>query len=101
MTQLTKVGLLLLTATLTTRGLPDDSLGRGFANPPDSAKPWVMWFWISDFVTKEAITYDLEAYQRVGVGGVLLFPNYEHVEGWGFVFAPNSCGKDRRRTAPR
>ena len=86
---------ILFSATLTTRGQVDATLANVFSRPPDPARPWIMWFWISDFVTREAITYDLEAYQRVGVGGVLLFPNYEHVDGWGFKFAPASRGEDR------
>ena len=72
----------------------EDELRRDFLTPPSAAKPWIMWFWISDFVSKEAVTYDLEAYHRAGIGGVLLFPNYEHVAGWGWSFAPKSV-KDR------
>ena len=60
-----------------------------------------MWFWMSDFVSKEAITYDLEAYHRVGVGGVLLFPNYEHVAGWGWSFAPRAPRSGPNRSATR
>ena len=68
-----------------------DELAKAFLAPPPETKPWIMWFWMSDFVSQEAITYDLEAYHRVGVGGVLLFPNYEHVAGWGWSFAPKSA----------
>ncbi len=44
---------------------------NGFENPPPSARPWVYWFWINGNVSKEGITADLEALERVGVGGVL------------------------------
>ena len=47
-------------------------LERGFAHPPDSARPWVYWFWMDGNVTRAGITADLEAMQRVGIGGVLL-----------------------------
>jgi hypothetical protein len=47
-------------------------LTDGFANPPASARPWVYWFWINGNLTKEGITADLEAMQRVGIGGVLI-----------------------------
>src|SRR5664279_4261017 len=47
-------------------------LTDGFANPPASARPWVYWFWINGNITKEGITADLEAMQRVGIGGVLI-----------------------------
>jgi hypothetical protein len=47
-------------------------LSEGFLNPPDGARPWVYWFWINGNITKEGITADLEAMQRVGIGGVLI-----------------------------
>ncbi|MEN6537127.1 MAG: glycosyl hydrolase [Bryobacteraceae bacterium] len=43
-----------------------------FHRPPDSARPWVYWFWLDGNVTREGITADLEAMQRVGIGGVVL-----------------------------
>ncbi len=42
-----------------------------FLTPPASARPWVYWFWLDGNVTKEGITADLEAMQRVGLGGAL------------------------------
>jgi hypothetical protein len=47
-------------------------LARGFAAPPASARPWVNWFWLNGNITSNGITADLEAMQRVGVGGVML-----------------------------
>jgi hypothetical protein len=49
-----------------------DSLERGFTQPPDSARPWVYWFWLSGNITSNGITADLEAMKRVGIGGVLI-----------------------------
>src|SRR5512136_891765 len=49
-----------------------DELERGFAHPPDAARPWVYWFWLNGNITREGITADLEAMQRVGIGGVLI-----------------------------
>ena len=46
------------------------TLAESFSSPPDSARPWVLWFWINGNVTREAITADLEAMHRVGIGGV-------------------------------
>jgi len=48
-----------------------EALEKGFAAPPASARPWVYWFPLSGNLTREGITADLEAMQRVGVGGVL------------------------------
>jgi hypothetical protein len=47
-------------------------LAAGFVNPPDSVKPWVYWYWISDNISKEGITKDLEAMARVGIGEALI-----------------------------
>ncbi|MGO8931521.1 MAG: glycosyl hydrolase [Limisphaerales bacterium] len=49
-----------------------DELERGFTHPPDSARPWVYWFWLSGNITSNGITADLEAMKRVGIGGVLI-----------------------------
>jgi hypothetical protein len=47
------------------------------------ARPRVWWFWGESVTTNEGITRDLEAYHRVGFGGVVL---YEQV----FVAAPGA-----------
>ena len=49
-----------------------DALERGFTRPPDSARPWVYWFWLNGNITSNGITADLEAMKRVGIGGVLI-----------------------------
>ncbi len=49
-----------------------DDLAKGFITPPDSARPWVYWFWLNSNITREGITADLEAMKRVGIGGVLI-----------------------------
>ncbi|HEX4083891.1 MAG TPA: glycosyl hydrolase, partial [Chthoniobacteraceae bacterium] len=49
-----------------------DPLAAGFALPPPSAKPTVLWHWIDDNVSKEGITADFEHMKRVGIGGVVL-----------------------------
>jgi hypothetical protein len=49
-----------------------DELERGFLHPPDSARPWVYWFWLGGNITSNGITADLEAMKRVGIGGVLI-----------------------------
>jgi (4-O-methyl)-D-glucuronate---lignin esterase len=51
---------------------PAPNLERSFVHPPDSARPWVYWFWLNGNVTREGITADLEAMKRVGIGGVLI-----------------------------
>src|SRR5664279_3337973 len=76
--QRTVATLLLILSTLagaflagTLAAEPSD-LAKGFVAPPQSAKPWVYWFWLDGNITREGITADLEAMRRVGVGGVLI-----------------------------
>ncbi|MFA6240814.1 MAG: glycosyl hydrolase [Candidatus Hydrogenedentales bacterium] len=47
-------------------------LAASFVQPPDSARPWVYWFWLNGNITREGITADLEAMKRAGIGGVLI-----------------------------
>jgi hypothetical protein len=46
-------------------------LAGNFVNPPASARPWVYWFPLEGNLSSNGITADLEAMQRVGIGGVL------------------------------
>ena len=48
------------------------TLEKEFVAPPAAARPWVYWFWLNSNITREGITADLEAMQRVGIGGVLI-----------------------------
>ncbi|MCX6622083.1 MAG: glycosyl hydrolase, partial [Acidobacteria bacterium] len=50
----------------------DAQLANGFQHPPDSAWPWVYWFWSDGNITPEGVTADLEAMHRVGIRGVLI-----------------------------
>jgi hypothetical protein len=53
-------------------GEPMQQLRKDFCTPPESARPWVYWFWLNQNITREGITADLEAMKRVGIGGVLI-----------------------------
>jgi (4-O-methyl)-D-glucuronate---lignin esterase len=44
------------------------ALEDGFRSPPVQTKPAVYWYWISDNISKEGVTRDLEAMARVGIG---------------------------------
>ena len=48
-------------------------LAKGFQKPPDSARPWVWWFWLNDNVTKATITADLQELKDKGIGGVTVY----------------------------
>ena len=60
--------LLSLTAPLANGA---NELEQGFLQPPPSARPWVYWFPLDGNISSNGITADLEAMQRVGIGGVL------------------------------
>ena len=66
--------LVLLVSALAWLATPivANELERGFANPPEQTKPWCYWYWISDNISKDGITRDLEAMQRVGIGEALI-----------------------------
>jgi hypothetical protein len=64
--------LLALAACAFALATSADQLESGFAHPPDSTKPWCYWYWISDNISKEGITRDLEAMARVGIGEALI-----------------------------
>lgn len=51
---------------------PASTLEQGFRSPPDSARPWVYWFWLNGNISSNGITADLEAMKRVGIGGALI-----------------------------
>ena len=66
-------GKLIITIALviTSISLTGQSLEQSFRAPPDSAKPWVYWFWINGNISHEGITKDLEAMKEVGINGVI------------------------------
>jgi hypothetical protein len=67
-------GSLLLSGCLG-RGEPPSGyqdLRKAFVNPPDSTKPWVYWYWISDHISREGITRDLEMMAELGIGAGLI-----------------------------
>ena len=65
--KLSTVALFVLGATLLAAA-PVSDLEKGFTRPPDSARPWVYWFWLNGNITSNGITADLEAMRRVGAG---------------------------------
>ncbi|OUJ69806.1 DNA-binding protein [Hymenobacter crusticola] len=53
---------------------PAAELKKLFQSPPESAKPWVFWYWMNGAVTREALTADLEAMKQAGLEGAYLMP---------------------------
>ncbi len=48
-----------------------DSMAEEFATPPDTARPWVYWFFMDGNLSREGMTADLEAMKAAGIGGAL------------------------------
>jgi hypothetical protein len=66
------VSLILCLNAAPLRAGDGGDLAQGFTHPPDSARPWVYWFWLNGNITSNGITADLEAMKRVGLGGALI-----------------------------
>src|SRR5690606_1378231 len=80
------IGFKILLAVLVALGLrvangqqSGASIDAIFRNPPESAKPWVLWYWMHGAVSKEGITADLEGLRNNGIGGVYLACIYDTV----------------------
>jgi hypothetical protein len=43
-----------------------------FQQPPKSTRPWCYWYWISDNISREGLTKDLEAMAQAGIGEALI-----------------------------
>ena len=45
---------------------------QDFKNPPEATRPRCYWYWMEGNITKDGITKDLEAMQRVGIGAAYI-----------------------------
>lgn len=74
--KLVKLILLSLILCLTGETISAQStdLEKIFQKPPESAKPWIFWYWMHSAVTREGITADLESMKENGIGGAYLMP---------------------------
>jgi hypothetical protein len=46
-----------------------DEKYAAFVNPPDSARPWVYWYFMDGHLTPEGMKADLESLKKAGIGG--------------------------------
>ncbi|NMW32957.1 glycoside hydrolase family 2 [Altererythrobacter sp. RZ02] len=51
---------------------PAGPASLAFVDPPGTAKPSTYWYWVSDDISRDGITKDLEAMKRVGIGEALI-----------------------------
>ena len=101
---LKRVTLALLALCPLATAAAADGLPENFATPPAAARPWVYWFWLNGNITRDGITADLEAMQRVGIGGVLIMEVDQGIpQGPGAVRQPSmarTVQARRRRGGP-
>jgi hypothetical protein len=64
--------LLINTTFFVNASNPNDSTAKNFS-AANGSTPYVLWQWMNGCVTKEGITYDLEAFKRVGIKNVQQF----------------------------
>jgi hypothetical protein len=62
------------TAQVRSSSSAKDELKQAFLHPPESAKPWVFWYWMQAAVSRAGITADLQAMKQAGIGGAYLMP---------------------------
>lgn len=67
-----KILLSILAILFTFKGY-SQNLEEVFLNPPQDARPLMIWQWMDGLVTQEGITRDLEAYAEAKLGGVQQF----------------------------
>lgn len=48
-----------------------DNLEKEFMVPPDSARPWVYWYFMDGNLSREGMRSDLEAMKQAGIGGAI------------------------------
>ena len=62
----------ILTSCQSTEETYLNEIKEEFRTVPDSVKPWTYWYWISDNISKDGITRDLEAMAEIGIGTALI-----------------------------
>lgn len=55
-------------------GAHADEIEDAFRQPPEAARPWVLWYWMHGAISREGITADLEAMKTAGIAGAYLMP---------------------------
>ena len=67
-----RVRTILTAFALAASAVSATSLEQTFETPPDSARPWVYWYFMDGNTTREGMKADLDAMKKAGIGGVLI-----------------------------
>ncbi len=73
-----------MTASSQIKSNPENSNNpqADFLNPPESAKPGVLWMWMGSNISKAGITKDLEALKKQGFNGTTMFSLADITTPW-------------------
>ncbi len=83
MKNIVRVLLITISVTLTMlRASGQPTLSEVFRNPPQEARPLIIWQWMDGMVSRQGITHDLETYAEAGLGGVQQFQVGGPEQGW-------------------
>jgi len=66
-----KIHILLLAFAAVSQVFAKSDLQTRFVTPPESARPWVYWYFMDGNMTREGLTADLEAMKAAGIGGTI------------------------------
>ena len=81
-----KAGLLILSKFLSLACLSlechADDPEKAFRNPPESAKPGVLWMWMGNNLSQQGITRDLEALKDAGFNRTTMFSLADTTTPW-------------------
>ena len=82
----TKVLAMMMATTLSlwASAATGDERADHFLNPPESARPWVYWYFQDGNLTREGMKADLESMKKAGIGGAL----YLETTAWGIPKGP-------------
>lgn len=77
------------TATIASKNDP----AYAFNNPPEEAKPGVLWMWMGSNVSREGITKDLEALKKEGFNSVTMSTLADATTPWSAVIGKSPTPK--------
>ena len=63
--------LLVVAFALASRVFAAQDLQSRFVAPPETARPWVYWYFMDGNMTREGLTADLESMKQAGIGGAI------------------------------
>lgn len=76
------LSILILFLSCYSYGQQNSDPAKIFTNPPENAKPGVLWMWMGSNLSKEGITKDLEALKKEGFNRTTMFSLADITTPW-------------------